>query len=468
MKRTVNRPARAPRSPDAALHVADGSGGLRPVADHRFGERPWAFDFVIPATEASDWMNHLTAEVEERNWSWSGLSQLDSSANSGSLTLNAHSGQSPPSLEIVWQKLRGKELHVFARTGGEPELDLATAESVLKATEERARRRTTIRNHQRAVLSYHGLPWRGELWLDAATRLGPPSRFPEGLLGPQNILVDMMVDGIGHQGVFANFQRRLQELRIFLAILLGINARPARSEYVWATTIDFTNGQTTFAVVSLGYSESNWPPEFPKPGLSESIERRSFVRPSLGPYGITSDMHECWVPADAESLWRQFNDLSPAQKEQLLHAGNAYSIAQSLWPEQRTAYAAFLVVACEALKPAARRYDELNVYDVVASLFSPEEAAALRHAYALHPQGVRSAHVHRGRLEAGELQPLLLSNFFADPSFDEMLRRLTSTARVCLIEWLSRKGVYKVYRLPRTPRVSKSRSSARRKRKNAT
>jgi hypothetical protein len=453
------------RKPSAELRVADGSGGLRKVEDHRFDDRPWSFDFVVSAADATDWMRHLTAELEERDWGWSGVSQLDPSVNTGSLTLNSLPGQAPPSIEIAWQKIRGKALHVRARTGGEPQLDTATAENFFVAVQERAHKGTTLRSHQRAVLSYSGLPWRGELWLDASTRLGPPTGFPESLLGPQSILVDMIVDGIGRQGVSENFQCRLQELRLFLAILLGIEARPARSEYVWVTNLDRTSGQTSTAIALLGYSESNWSPAFPEPGLARPIERRSFSRPGLGPYGITGDMTERWIPADAETLWKQFNDLSPVRKKQLLQAANAYTVAQSLWPDQRTAYAAFVVVACEALKPIGRKYEDLNVYDVIASLYSEEEALALRQKYTAHPQRVRSDHVHRGKLEAGELGPLLLGDFFADPSFDEMLRRLTSTVRVCLIEWLSCKGEYAVHRIrPKPPPRSSSRSA----RKNAT
>lgn len=453
------------RASGAEFRVTDGIGGQREVVDHRFDNRPWSFDFVVSAADANDWMRHLAAEVEERGWGWSGLSELDPSMNNGSLTLSSSLGEAPASIEIAWQRVRGKALHVRARTGGEPQLESAMAENVFAAVRERAHNGTTLRRHQRAILSYRGLPWRGELWLDSSTRLGPPTRFPESLLGPQNILVDMIVEGIGHQGVSENFQCRLQELRLFLVILLGIEPRPAGSEFVWVTNLDRTSGQTTTAIASLGYSESNWSPTFPEPGLARPIERRSFSRPGLGPYGIAADMTERWIPADAEELWRQLNDLPPSRKKQLLQAANAYMVAQSLWPDQRTAYAAFVVVACEALKPVGRKYDDLNVYDVIASLFSEEEALALRKEYTPHPQRVRSRHVHRGQVEAGELGPLLLSDFFGDPSFDEMLRRLTSTVRVCLIEWLRRKGEYAVQRIrPQPP----SRNSPRSKRMNAT
>ena len=432
---------------------------MRAVEDHRFGDSTWAMDFVVAPVAANDWMSHLAAEMEARNWTWTGISQLDSTANSGSMTLISAPGPSAPSIEVVWKKNRGKDLRVWARTGGEPALDLAIARELFSAVDKRVQNRTMLRAHQRALLAYTGLPWRGELWLDADTRLGPPSKFPNSLLGPQNIVVDLMVEGIGHQGLAARRQRRLEEIRVFLGILLGINPTPVRSEYGWVTSVDPASGEVTSAMAVLGYSESDLQPAFPQRGLAKPIQEVHVVRPGLGPHGITPDVHERWVPSDTEHLWQQFIGLPPARKEQLLHAGNAYSIAQSLWPSQRTAYAAFVVVACEALKPPGRRFEDLNMYDVVASLFSLQEATALRHQYKLHPQKVRSDHVHRGRLEAGELLPLLLTDFFADPAFDEMLRRLTMAVRTCMIEWLRGSGQYKVIPFPRARSSSRGAKS---------
>jgi hypothetical protein len=170
-------------------------------------------------------------------------------------------------------------------------------------------------------------------------------------------------------------------------------------------------------------------------------------------------MRERWVPADIEELWRAFNELPAAKRDNLLRAGNAYLVARSMWPDQRTAYAVFLVIACEALKPPGERYDRLNIYDVVASLISPSEAVRLREG-SIHPQQVRSGHVHRGELAAGELLPMLIRDDFADPSFDEMLGELQRTCRVCLIEWLRCGGQYKVVQ-PRSKRGRATRSTSR-------
>jgi hypothetical protein len=158
-------------------------------------------------------------------------------------------------------------------------------------------------------------------------------------------------------------------------------------------------------------------------------------------------MHEQYVPTDIEDLWRTFTALPAEKRENLLRAGNAYLIARSMWPDQRTAYAAFLVVACEALKPTGKKYDRINVYDVVASFLSVSEAQRLREL-SFHPQKVRSEHLHRGKLSAGELLPILTHDYFTDPSFDHMLSDLSTICRTCLIEWLRCQGKYEVIRLP--------------------
>jgi hypothetical protein len=257
-----------------------------------------------------------------------------------------------------------------------------------------------------------------------------------------------MAEGISFQGITKNFQTRMLELRIFLGIVLGLYATPVRPEYGWVPQFDEQGRPTVCTLQSIGYWETDPAPAFPVRGSSPPVQRETVVRPGLGRTGIWPDTSECWVPADIEDLWRTFEALPTAKREHLLHAGNAYQIANSMWPDQRTAYAAFLVVACEALKPRGKRYDGMNLYDVIASLVSASEARRLREL-SFHPQKVRSQHVHRGTLSAGELLPMFIHDDFKDPSFDEMLGALSPICRICLIEWLRCKGEYDVIRLPR-------------------
>jgi hypothetical protein len=428
---------------NAQIQVADGTGGMRPVADLRFEGGEWPIELVVPANDAESWIAHLDAEAEERGWYSSGLSQLEATENSGSLSVHTANGPSTATLDIVWERPRGKELRLRARPSGDPALPLDVAHAFLISVSERVRARKTLRAHRRAFLTYDGLPWQGELWLDADHRLGPPSRYPDTLLGPQIVVVDAMIEGIGQQGVTATFQKRLRELQVFLGFVLGIKPEISKFERAWVPEADAEGRFTDCKLRDVGYIELSPQEGFPKPDSALPIERRDVTRPGLGPYGITSDMNEQWVPADIEQLWNHFVRLPDSRQEQLLRAGNAYLIAKSMWPDQRTAYATFLVVACEALKPIGKRYDQLNAYDVIASLLNPNEAQRLREL-SVHPQKVRSGHVHRGELAAGELLPMLVHDPFMDPSFDEMLRTLTAISRLCLIEWLRCGGSYRV------------------------
>ena len=71
-------------------------------------------------------------------------------------------------------------------------------------------------------------------------RLGPPSRFPPGLLGTQVVVVDAQVKGIGWQGVNANFDRLLREIRLVLSPVLDVHLEQQRSSDAqgWVTEFD--------------------------------------------------------------------------------------------------------------------------------------------------------------------------------------------------------------------------------------
>jgi len=87
---------------------------MRPVMDRRFEDGLWPIDLVIPAPDAANWMAHLSAEVETRGWTINGLTQLDSSENSGTLSINT-ANSSPDTIEIVWEKGRRGAMRLRAR-----------------------------------------------------------------------------------------------------------------------------------------------------------------------------------------------------------------------------------------------------------------------------------------------------------------------------------------------------------------
>lgn len=427
------------RKPTATILVADGEGGMREVAELRFDSGDWAIELAISADSAVAWMAQLHAEIEERGWSASGIWQLDPGENSGSLAVHTATGQSPPTLEVIWERQRGGDLRIRARVGGDPELPLDAATEFLDAVEKRQREGRTTRVHRRDMLTYVGMPWRGELWLGNDTRLGPPSRFPEPLLGPQIVIVDAVCEGVGQQGVSEAFATLVHQVRVFLGFVLASELTPARLSNEWVYQAATDSHEADISVRPVGYVEMSPAADMPLPGSDRPVERRAVARPGLGPVGIWPDMVEEWVPDDIETLWDIFRRISPQKRDQLMRAGNAYQIARSMWPAQRTACATFLVIACESLKPTGRRHERKNIYDVVEELLGKGHATRLR-GMSPRPQTVRSRHVHAGELAAGELLPMMMTDYFADPSLGTMIDELFLTTRTCLIEWLRREG----------------------------
>lgn len=259
------------------------------------------------------------------------------------------------------------------------------------------------------------------------------------------IIVDAEVEGIGWQGVNSEFALRLRELCIFLGAVVGIAAKVEENGRAWTYEIDETGKVARCDVRHLGYWETALPGGMLQQGGSPPVPLRPVQRPGLERSGIWPDDVEQAVPEDVVRLWQKFRDLAPREHNQFLRAGNAYLTARSMWQEQRTAYAAFMVVACESLKPTGRRYKASNVYDVVEGLLGAAEARELRQLR-LAPQRVRSRHLHRGELVAGELVPFLLQQHFGDPSFHETASALARITRACLVEWLRRGGTYALAR----------------------
>lgn len=436
----------ARRKMQATVRVADGAGGMVAVDDLRFAIGEWPIHFEVPADRADHWMAHLEAECSERRWPSHGVGELEVGANSGSKVVSTGIAGQSPALEIVWERPRGGPINVRARPAGTPNLSLEAAREFLDAVEERSRAGRMIRLHRRGHLHYEGLPWRGELWLGENLCLGPPFRHDSSsLLAPQVIIVDVEVEGIGWQGVNSAFALTLRELCIFLGAVIGIAAKVEESGRAWTYEIDEAGKVAGCDVRHLGYWETARPGGMPQRGGSPPVPLRPVQRPGLERSGIWPDDVEQAVPEDVVRLWQQLRDLAPRERDQFLRAGNAYLIARSMWPDQRTAYAAFMVVACESLKPIGRRYEASNVYDVVEGLLGAAEARELRQLR-LAPQRVRSRHLHRGELVAGELVPFLLQQHFGDPSFHETASALARITRACLIEWLGRGGTYAVTR----------------------
>jgi hypothetical protein len=431
----------------ATVHVANGAGGLAPLVDLRFDPAAWPIHADVPADLADHWIAHLNAACSERGWQTSALGQLETDENSGTIVVSTGVVGQSPTLEIVWERPRGGSITVQARPAGTPAMTLDIANSFLDAVRSRCQAQTKVSLHRQAHLIYEGLPWRGELWLGQDLRLGPPSRHASWLIAPQVIIVDAEMEGIGWQGVNSTFALMLRELSIFLNVVVGIDVTVEKSGWAWTYKTDEAGKVSECDLRPLGYWETTSHSGMPQPGEVRPIPLRPVQRPGLEQSGIRAEDLEQAVPQDTVDLWQKYTDLPAAQRSHFLRAGNAYQIARSMWPDQRTAYAAFMVVACESLKPAGRRNDNGNISTVVEGLLDTSEAQQLRQLR-LAPQRVRSQHLHRGELAGGELVPFLLQKDFGDPAFDDTVSTLTRTTRTCLIEWLRRGGRYTLKRPP--------------------
>ena len=431
------------------MRVSDGAGGMRPLEDHRFGPGRWQVSATIPAVEGEAFFAYLDLEIRTRGWNAGSLTQLTSEANSGSMTIYLSPGQAVSTIEVAWDKKRNRELRIQARPGGDPPTSPALLDEFFGAVTARHNERRLDRAHRRYWLAYDGLPWAGELWLTDDLRLGPPSKSEPVQIGRRIVIVDAMPEGIGDAGITAQFARVMREVRLVLSPIVGVHFEVVpqwASE--WVPEIDDRQLVVDCRLRPVGYTEVGLPNRMPVRGEILPSTRETVARPGLGRFGIWPDDHSVRVPTDLEALWAAFQALPPDRKEHYLRACNAYHNARAMWPDQRTAYAMFLVVACEALKPSGHRHDAANIYDVVASLSGRADAEALRNLE-LAPQSVRSKHVHRGVLTAGEEPSLLFGDPFRDPSFDDTLMALSRVTRMCLIEWLRHGGDYRLTRLPR-------------------
>lgn len=308
---TPDDPASRQRS-SAQVFVADGAGGMRPVDDLRFEEGEWPIDLVVASDRGASWMAYLHAEIEARGWNASSFSQLHPAENSGTISVRTAAGSSPPALDIVYGGVRDARLHLRARPGGHPPLPVDDARQFLARVGERLDAGETDRGHRRELLSYDGLPWRGELWLGGDIRLGPPSKFPGALR--QVLVVDAMIDGIGQQGITSNFQIRVHELTIFLGLVLGMHLTPVRWHDEWVPEVGLDGRISDCTLRPVGYSEISAVPRFPEGGSAAPVARRDVSRPGLGPPGISPDMSERWVPSDIEELWATFASLPSVKR----------------------------------------------------------------------------------------------------------------------------------------------------------
>ena len=96
---------------------------------------------------------------------------------------------------------------------------------------------------------------------------------------------------------------------------------------------------------------------------------------------------------------------------------------------------ALMVVACEALKPVARKFRDRNAYDVIEALLGKAVSDDMR-GHLVAPQWVRNEHLHSGVLLGSELVRSALLSSYHDPTFGEAHRTFAQVAPEAIFRWL--------------------------------
>jgi hypothetical protein len=428
----------AKTKPQAQINVADGRGGMVPVTDRRFEDtKRWPIRITVPKDNADSWLEYFNDECRLRGWSSDGISQLEASENSGTLNVNSGSPDKPE-LSVVWERKRAGGLHIRACSGGAAPLQDSELRQLFTDVTARCAAGITLKIHRSWHLEYHGLPWRGELWLDNTIRLSPSSLQYEGaLFGPRSIIVDAEVSCIGQGDAPAVFHRLLDELAMFLSVLMSTDVHPTpagRSAWTWET------GAKDCAVRNVGYWEPHYLAQMPTPQQFPSVRLRT--RPDAISQAHDDQMPgEISVPSDTVDLWKHFNALAPDLRRQFLQAAAKWQEAVAHWSNRDTLSVALMVVACEALKPTDGQFRNRNIYDVVEGLLGADAVKRLDVGW-FRTQRVRNAHLHAGEFLGSEMVRAAINSTYQDPTFDRARREVAPIVREAILEWLTRGGVY--------------------------
>jgi hypothetical protein len=250
------------------------------------------------------------------------------------------------------------------------------------------------------------------------------------------IHVDTMLDCIGPTDRAHALDQRLQELSVFLSVIMGIAVRLPDHGRAWTWTSGPT-AVTDCAVRNLGYFETENPLEMPVRGAARSMP----LRPADGPELGIGDTSELMLRADVVDLWQTYHAFPADRRRQFLQAAAKWQEATMHWGERSTLSFALMVVACEVLKPSEPEFRDRNAYDVIEALLGKPTADRLRqHPFA--PQSVRNAHLHSGELLGSEFVRMAFMSSYEDPSFDQARRELARLTPAAIIEWLRRGGTF--------------------------
>jgi hypothetical protein len=406
------------------------------VKDRRFEGGDWPIKFEIPVEQeqAERWSRYLAWGCHRRGWSPSAFGQLERAENSGTITPTANG---KAQLEIVWERKRGLSLKVKARLAPSSSLSLLEAEQFFREVNDSCRAAVTEPLYVRATLQYdNGMAWRGELWLDDKTRIGPPSLQDEtATIGPRIVHVDAILECIGEPDIVYVRQQTLLEVSAFLSVVTHQAVRLLDHGRAWVWTADMKGCE----VRHLGYLEPANPLSLPTRGTIHQVPLYALDNP---PRGIDGSTNEITIREDVADLWGLYRSLGVQQRAQFLQAAAKWQEAVIHWQDRPSLSFTLMVIACEALKPPDAD-DRQNCYDVIEALLGRAAVDRIRQN-PFPAQRVRSTHLHTGEFHGSEL---VLTDFLAsyrDPTFREVHREMFQVTSAAIVEWLKRRGAFQM------------------------
>jgi hypothetical protein len=405
------------------------------LEDRRFEKRDWPIKFEIPVEreQADRWPRYLRAGCHRRGWASPSLGQLERPENSGTITVTANG---KPQLDIVWERKRERSMKVRARLASASDLSLPEAEQFFCEVNESCGAAVTESIYVRGTLQYNGQAWRGELWLDDKTRLGPPSLQDEtATLGPRIVHVDAMLDCIGETDVPYARQQMLLEVSAFLSVVTQTAVRFLDHGRAWTWTLDMKGCE----VRHLGYLEPANPLTMPCSGSTKQIPLSALENP---PQGIDGSTNEISLRADIADLWGLYRSLRGERRVQFLQAAAKWQEAMIHWQDRPSLSFALMVIACEALKPS-NADDRQNCYDVIEALLGRTAVDRIRQN-PFPAQRVRGTHLHTGEFHGSELIMMDFLSSYHDPTFRDAHREMARVAPDVIIEWLKRRGSFQM------------------------
>jgi hypothetical protein len=424
----------------ASIAIPDGDGGMIPLSDRRFERGEFLDSREFDPPEADTWLQYLSREASRRGLQCSGISQIDTKENSGSYTIRSPGPNPKQEMVIVWERKKKGSLLVRPRVAGQPEFDRILANELLDEATTLCRAGVKERVYCVGYIEYSGLPWRGEHWLGPAMRLGrPPAEYDEALIGPRAILVEAEVEGVDVADARAGFAVQLRELSAFIGVVLRkrflVPSVSQEKRWVW-TTDDAWRIQCD--VRQIGYQSPAPREALPKTGLEPEMPAYHITRPNLESRGVGAGDTEQQLPSDFDELWSRFSSLPPDKRWQFLRVASLWQLSNSLASEFETASLAYLVAACEALKPSDAD-QRLNAYDVIETLLGKDVADDLRSQW--KPMLIRHGHFHTGEVFGSEFKKLVMMPSFQDPTFRFIRDRMWLVTAACIIEWLRNDGL---------------------------